>query len=207
MTGGKRRWIWVTLGWAALVGFFVVMLGVIAALAFSVTVAGTSMAPTVADGDRLLVDPFGPDEIERFDIVESTLGDREIPVIKRVIGMPGDEVTVREKGGVPQVFVRPAGESSTYVVESTTWPDSIGASTATCCQPDGISLAPGAPARWVTVPEDAYWVVGDNWGGSDDSRTYGFVAADAISAEVVLRLLPAGGFGGLDDPARLVPTE
>lgn len=200
---GRRRWIGV-LGWCALIGFFVVMLVVIAAIAFSVTVTGHSMEPTVAEGDRLLVDPFGPDDVERFDIVESSLGDREIPVIKRVIGMPGDQVQVRGDESAPVVLLRPEGQETTYVVDNPTWAGRTGVKSESCCDDDGLSLAPGEPGRWVTVPDDHYWVVGDNWGESDDSRAFGFVAKADVQALVVYRIQPFGDFGPVESDARLV---
>lgn len=202
--GTRRRRLVGALGWVALAVFFVVMLVVIAALAFSVTVTGSSMEPTVADGDRLLVDPFGPDDIGRFDIVESTLGDREIPVIKRVVGLPGDRLQVRGDESAPEVRVVPAGEETTYAVDNPAWAGRAGARTESCCTDDGLSLAQGERARWVTVPDGQYWVVGDNWGGSDDSRAFGFVAQEDVRALVVFRLQPLGDLGSIESEARLV---
>lgn len=200
-------WLRTALGIAALVAFFAVMLVVIAALAFSVKVSGSSMEPTLSTGDRLLVDPFGKGEIHRFDIVESTLGDREIPVVKRVIGLPGDRIKVRADQDPPVVLVRPKDEDATYAVDNPTWAGRVGAKVAACCAEDGTSLPGGRPAAWVTVPDGSYWVVGDNWGGSDDSRTFGFVKEAQVTARIVLRLQPVGGLGRLPDRARLVPVE
>ena len=112
-----RRWLRTAVGVAALVVFFAAMLVVIAVLAFSVKVSGHSMEPTLADGDRLVVNPFGKDDVARFDIVESTLGDREIPVVKRVIGMPGDRVQASAESDPPVVRIQPAGEDTVYVVD------------------------------------------------------------------------------------------
>ncbi|MBU2694242.1 signal peptidase I [Pimelobacter sp. 30-1] len=201
----RRPWVRRVLGVGALVVFFVVMLAVIAALAFSVKVSGSSMEPTLSTGDRLLVDPFGTGEIARFDIIESTLGDREIPVVKRVIGLPGDQVRVRlEKAGPPVVEVRPAGARTTYVVANPTWPGRTGDKVAPCCADDGTSLRPDVRPAWATVPDGGYWVIGDNWGGSDDSRTFGFVTAGQVRARIVYRLQPLGELGPVPNDARLV---
>lgn len=193
---------------AALVVFFVVILVVIAVLAFSVTVAGSSMEPTVRPGDRLLMDPVGSGDLARFDLLESTLGDREIPVVKRVVGLPGDRVAVRVVHGDPQVLVRPAGEQATYVVENPTWPGQYGAKVAACCRDDGTTLLTGATKpSFATVPAGGYWVIGDNWGGSDDSRTFGFVQQAQVRARLWFRVWPASRFGALHSDARLVPLR
>lgn len=203
----SRPWLRTALGIAALVVFFAVMLVVIAALAFSVKVSGSSMEPTLSTGDRLLVDPFGKGDIHRFDIVESTLGNREIPVVKRVIGLPGDRIEVRADQDPPVVLVRPKGEDATYAVDNPTWAGRVGAKVEACCAADGTSLPAGGSPAWVTVPDGSYWVVGDNWGGSDDSRTFGFVEHAQVKARIVFRLQPFGELGRLPDRARLVPVE
>ncbi|MBM7516748.1 signal peptidase I [Nocardioides nitrophenolicus] len=203
----SRPWLRTVLGLTALVVFFAVMLVVIAALAFSVKVSGSSMEPTLSTGDRLLVDPFGKGTIHRFDIVESTLGDREIPVVKRVIGLPGDRIKVRADQDPPVVLLRPAGEDATYAVDNPTWAGRVGAKVQACCAEDGTALPGGGGPAWVTVPAGSYWVVGDNWGGSDDSRTFGFVRSAQVRARIVFRLQPLGELGGLPDQARLVPVD
>ena len=48
------------------------------------------------------------------------------------------------------------------------------------------SSSPGAPCE--VVPEGAVYVVGDNIGGSVDSRHFGVVPADQIVGKLVLRL-------------------
>ncbi len=203
-----HHWAISALGWTALVAFLLAMVVVVAALAFSVTVSGQSMEPTLDEGDRLLVDPFGAGDVERFDLVESSAGGREISIVKRVVGMPGDEISVRGDHEHPVVLVRPEGERSTYVVDSDAWADGeIGTRTESCCQDDGTSLAPGKRAAWVTVPDDSYWLVGDNWGGSDDSRAFGFVGADEVQARIAFRIWPLGSFGGIGDAPRLVPRD
>lgn len=202
----RRPWLRTVLGVGALALFFAGVLVVIAALAFSVKVSGHSMEPTLHDGDRLLVNPFASDDVHRFDIVETALGDREIPLVKRVIGMPGDRIRADASGRTPVVRVRPAGSEREYVVDNPAWEGRVGAKTQPCCTADGTAVQGTTRPDWVTVPEDSYWVVGDNWGGSDDSRTFGFAAADQVEARVSFRLQPFGDFGSLEDDVRLVPA-
>ncbi|MEV4999932.1 signal peptidase I [Nocardioides sp. LML1-1-1.1] len=202
----RRPWLRTALGVTALVLFFAGVLVVIAALAFSVKVSGHSMEPTLSEGDRLLVNPFASDDVHRFDIVETTLGDREIPLVKRVVGMPGDRIRADASGAAPVVRVRPTGSEREYVVDNPAWEGRVGTKTQPCCATDGTAVQGTTKPDWVRVPEDSYWVVGDNWGGSDDSRTFGFVAADQVEARVSFRLQPFGDFGSLEDDVRLVPA-
>jgi signal peptidase I len=58
-------------GWTALIAGLLALLAIVAALAFSVTVKGQSMEPTVHEGDRLLVKFWDRGTIERFDLVEA----------------------------------------------------------------------------------------------------------------------------------------
>lgn len=191
-------------GWAGLIAFLLALLGIVAALAFSVHVKGSSMEPTLAEGDRLLVQFWKRDDIARFDLVEARVGVAKSPVVKRVVGLPGDRIAVRFDDEEPIVTIQPAGSSTTYVVENPTWEGRIGTSVAPCCKDDGTA---GTKAATVVVPEDSYWLLGDNWGGSDDSRTYGFVPAADIGGELNIRLQPLGSFGRVPNPARLVEVD
>ncbi len=188
-------------GWTGLIAFLLALLGVVAALAFSVHVKGHSMEPTLKEGDRLLVQFWKRDDISRFDLVEARVGVAKSPVVKRVIGLPGDTVEVTFADGKPVVQVTPAGTSTAYVVENPTWTDRVGTAIAPCCKADGTAGVEGTP---VVVPADSYWLLGDNWGGSDDSRTYGFVKAADIGGALNRRLSPLGDFGRVPNPARLV---
>lgn len=192
------------LGWAGLLAFLLALLGVVAALAFSVHVKGHSMEPTLEEGDRLLVEFWKRGDIERFDLVEARVGVAKSPVVKRVIGLPGDTVAVRFVRGKPVVTLTPEGEETAYVVENAHWGEQVGDQVAPCCKADGTA---GTEAASVVVPEGSYWLLGDNWGGSDDSRTYGFVKAADIGGRLNLRLQPLDRFGSVPNPARLEPVE
>jgi len=194
------------LGWAAIGLFFAVMLGVVAALAFSVRVYGDSMQPTLRTGDRLIANAFARDDVRRFDLVETTAGSGGIPVVKRVVGLPGDRIEIRG-GSMPQVLVRPADATTTYRVDNPAWASRIGGASAPCCRGDGTSGGAAEPAQEVVGPPDSYWVLGDNWGASDDSRVFGFVTAEDIRATVNVRILPLGDLGVVDSDVRLVPTD
>lgn len=198
------------LGVVALVLFFAAMLAVVAGLTFSVGVAGTSMEPTLREGDRLEVDLLNRHEIERFDLVEALQpgpddqgGGRGI--VKRVIGLPGDQVAIAGDPTAPRVLVKPAGEDATYVVENPAWPAQVGASSESCCTPEGTNVLDGKRS-WATVPDGSYWVLGDNWGASTDSRAFGWVAQSEIEARLWFRILPFSRFGAVENDVSLAPA-
>ncbi|HEU4323345.1 MAG TPA: signal peptidase I [Roseiflexaceae bacterium] len=88
------------------------------------------------------------------------------PLIKRVIGVPGDTVLVSD--GVVSVNGQPIDEP--YVNGQATSCNSY-------CEP-------------VVLPENRYFVMGDNRAVSRDSRSFGPIHADQIIGRVVLRYWP-----------------
>ena len=129
-------------------------------------VRGSSMAPGIQDGDRILVEPwsylFGP--VERGDVIVLRYPlDPEIDYIKRVIGLPGDRVTLA--GGM--VWVNGELLDEPYVAE----------------------LDPSSSLSIVVAPGN-YFVLGDNRPRSSDSREFGFVPEEYVRGRVDVRLWP-----------------
>ncbi len=140
---------------------------------FSV-VRGSSMSPGIEDGDRILVDHlsyvFG--EVERGDIVVLQYPlDPSLDYIKRVIGLPGDEICI-ESGRVEVNGVR---LDEPYIEG-----------------PD-----PGTSVRTRVEPEHFY-VLGDNRAHSSDSREFGQVPRANLRGRVDLRVWPLDRAGTLD---------
>jgi len=115
-------------------------------------------------------------EVSFGDIVvfESKLLDErggQKSLIKRVIGLPGDTIEVKDEA----VYRNGVRLSEPYVKSGVT---------------------PGATAM-VTVPEGEFYVLGDNRQVSMDSRTseVGFVPMDKILGKVVFRLFPLSTIG------------
>ncbi len=113
-------------------------------------IPSASMEPTLQIGDRVIVEKlfFHPSSLHRGDVIvfnEPNL--KESPLIKRVIGLPGNTVLIRN--GVVYVNGQPLHES--YIKEK-----------------------PVGDYGPVTVPPDKLFVLGDNRNNSDDSRFWGF---------------------------------
>jgi len=146
----------------------VVLLIAIAAAFFVRTpqVDGLSMEPRVHAGEFVLINTlayrFG--SIRRGDVVafRHDAPNPEI-YIKRVIGLPGERVSVRD--GVVAIDGRPLAEP--YV----RFPDRRSA------------LA-------ITVPAHGYYVLGDNRADSDDSRTWGTLDASDIVGKALVGIWP-----------------
>jgi signal peptidase I len=149
-----------------------------------------SMEENLLIGDHLLVNKFvfGPtaSPIERALLPVGTIRRHDVVVfkypeepdrdfIKRVIGLPGETVELREKkvyiDGQPQDepfvhFLRPPGSSSSYhEVTSFDVRERYGP---------------------VTVPPNQYFVMGDNRDNSQDSRYWGFLPRDYVKGRALV---------------------
>jgi signal peptidase I len=138
-------------------------------------IPSASMVPTLKYGDRVLVNKFiyRFTEPQRGDIIvfKSVEGDDQ-DLIKRVVGVPGDEIAVR--GG--KLFVNGVPQKEPYVNKK---------------YPDRSFYAP------TTVPKDHVFAMGDNRANSQDSRVFGPVPEQNIEGEAFLRFWPPDRIGGL----------
>ncbi len=177
-----------------------------------------SMKPTIIEGDRIFVNKMAYDlrvplthhslvrlaEPQRGDIIIFDSAVSELRLVKRVIGVPGDVVQVR--GDIVYVNAEALGYEPTGEVAvndngdavedmretiqpSATQLDATGdAREYTVRMQDGGRLSDFGPVK---VPDDAYFVLGDNRDHSADSRVIGFVPRHEIvgrSSSVVLSL-------------------
>lgn len=137
-----------------------------------------SMLNTLQVGDHLLASKFAYGikipftdryiyegaEPQRGDIIIFKYpNDPSVDYIKRIIGVPGDMIEVRDK----QLYRNGAPVKEAYI--RNTDPDGI--------EPLRDNYAP------VRVPPDKYFVMGDNRDNSLDSRFWGFVDKSAIRAK------------------------
>lgn len=146
-----------------------------------------SMLPTLRQGQHLLVDKLTPrfDPYSRGDIVvfhaPGTAPDA-IPYIKRVIGVAGDHVVLRDG----QVSVNGVVLSEPYLSD-----DGPG---------DGATLPLDGTTEW-DVPVGDIFVMGDHRARSVDSRSFGPVPVDRVIGRAVIRFWPLdSGIGFLDVP-------
>lgn len=161
-----------------------------------------SMVPTILPNDRVMVSKlsYRLSEPERGDIVvfvspfneefdQETLLEsvyRHIveavgirtasadDLIKRIIGLPGDEILVREG----RLYVNGIEVAEPYLLEPGVMPD----------------FGPEV------VAEASVFVMGDNRAISYDSTRFGAIPIDHILGEAVVRIWPLGRFGAVDGP-------
>ena len=142
-----------------------------------VNVEGHSMEFTLTSGERLLLSstPYTP---EHGDIVVISRGEEKDPLIKRVIGLPGDVIRIDEESG--KVYRNGSVLNESYVIGETAVEQMTGE---------------------VKVPEGMLFVMGDNRAPncSLDSRTLGCVRQSDVVGKAVFRLMPFQRIGGLYD--------
>lgn len=102
----------------------------------------------------------------------------EVDYIKRVIGLPGDQIDIKEG----YVYRKAVGETEFKKLEEP--------------YTKGLTDSHGMELPY-TVPEDKIFVMGDNREQSLDSRQIGPIDMDAVIGRAVLRIWPFSKFGGL----------
>src|ERR1700693_5863996 len=140
-----------------------------------VKVEGTSMAPLLSDQERIFINKFVYrfEPIDRGDVVVFWYPlDHSKSFIKRVIGLPGETVTIRQ--GV-------------VTVNGTVVPEPY-------VPPQYEDVSDYGPTR---VPADSYFVMGDHRISSNDSRGLGPGASQFIYGRAVFAYWPVDHFGSL----------
>lgn len=151
----------------------------------TVHVIGSSMFPTVVDQDYLVATKidYRLHPPQRGDIIiMRDPYDSSRDFIKRVIGVPGDRILIRQG----QVYVSGHVLKETYLnaepwTENADWP-----------------LGQTGDPQGVLLRSDEYFVMGDNRNHSSDSRVFGPVKRDQIEARAFIRVLPLPSFGPVD---------
>ena len=158
-------------------------------------IPSASMEPTLLIGDFLLVNKqvsrevsprvFAPtSQIHRGDLIVFHYPvDPSLHLVKRVVGLPGDHLRLRDG----HVYVDGHALSEPYAIFRPSAPDGYRDNF-----PRMASADPGVDSRWwiqmyslvsdgeLTIPSDSYFVLGDNRNDSEDSRYWGFVPRAAI---------------------------
>ena len=140
-----------------------------------VKVEGTSMAPLLSDQERIFINKFVYkfEPIERGDVVVFWYPlDRSKSFIKRVVGLPGETVEIRNG----RLYVDGRELREPYV-------------------PASYLDDSNYPPR--KISPDQYFVMGDHRDSSNDSRMFGTVPREYIYGKAVFAYWPMGDFGSL----------
>ena len=148
-----------------------------------------SMERTLEPGQYVLVDKLTPrfSPYKRGDIVVFTpppgWTDNDTPFIKRVIGVTGDNIEIRDDG---KVYA-----NGTQLIESYLFTQ------------DGVAqatVAPPSQTSWV-VGANQLFVLGDHRMNSADSRSFGVIEQGSVIGRAWLRYWPLDVFGMVGTPS------
>ena len=135
-----------------------------------IRVDGSSMEPTLSDGDLVVVNRIAHrvEALARGDIVVFHFPlDPGRRFIKRLIGLPGDQVSIHDG----RVFVNQVPLSEPY-----------------------IAAPPAYSGEWQVGPDEIF-VLGDNRNNSSDSQNWGMVPTEEIVGKAVLVYWPPPSVG------------
>jgi len=138
-----------------------------------VKVEGTSMQPQLVDQERIFVNRF----IYRFtDVCRGDVvvfwypRDRSKSFIKRVLGIPGDELEIRDG----TVYINGSEISEPYLKSD---------------------FRDHKSFHKVVIPPGQYFVLGDHRNSSNDSRSWGFVDRRLIYGKAIFSYWPVSRVG------------
>lgn len=142
-------------------------------------IPSSSMEPTLQINDKLIIEKMTyrfrtpeREEIIVFNATEALLKEGfDSAFIKRVIGIPGDKVMVKDRVVMVNGMI---------------------------IKEDYIKEAPSYDFGPVVVPPDNYLVLGDNRNNSYDSHMWGYVPKDKIVGRALVRFWPLNRLGAID---------
>lgn len=163
----------------------------------------TSMTPTILDGERVLINRIvrtfnlpiyrgdiitfekpvetidGKGAYNRIDnawefITHDVLEISKVSYIKRVIGIAGDHVLIKDG----KVYVNDKELKEVYL--------------------HGIPTPISGEYCDITVPEGYIFAMGDNRSGSSDSREFGCIPLEKVEGRVSIRIWPLSKFGKIE---------
>ncbi len=133
-------------------------------------VVGSSMSSTLENGDVLILNKFKYrfTDIKRGDIISLEYADTKY-LIKRVIGLPGDNISIKNNN----LYLNDELYVENYLDEGLVY--------------DDFDLS---DLGYETIPDDMYLVLGDNREDSLDSREIGLISKDEVIGKVSFRIWP-----------------
>ena len=140
-------------------------------LFYNIKVPSESMYPTIKIGDRITVTRvYDKSKLKRGDIIVFYSYELKDKLIKRLIGLPGDEVDIKDNG---QVFINGKKIEEPYVV----YKEELG--------------------KQFKVPQDKYLFFGDNRAGSLDARKWEnpYIDSKDIKGKARFLIYPFKRFG------------
>ncbi len=175
----KRDKLLVFLDW--LRSFLIVMLLGILITVFVVQrsiIQGPSMEPTLNDGDQIFIEKVSKHfSINRGDIVtidHTDPSNPEILLIKRIIGLPGELVEIKEGA----VYINGEKLQEDYLPQNLE-----------------TLVDPSLDFEKLKLTEDQYFVLGDNRPVSKDSRRIGPVREEQIIGKLLFKFYPFNEIG------------
>jgi signal peptidase I len=149
-------------------------------------IPSVSMESTLHKEDRVLVNKWSYrlHAVHRGDVVvfskPKDLVSNDKDLIKRVVGLPGDKVTIADG----HVYIDGHQLNEPYLDKGTV--------TASVAGKWGCT--PEAPC---VIPKGQLWVMGDNRGNSEDSRYFGTIPESSVVGRAFLRIWPLNRLAGL----------
>ena len=146
-----------------LLPYLIIVIVVVLIRSFVVTpvrVNGTSMAPTLKGNEIMLLNRLA--KIERYDIVVVKLDEQDDNMIKRIIGLPGETVEIKNN----KVYINDKELDDKFA--------------------NGVTYN----IDKVTLKDNEYFILGDNRIVSLDSRVFGTIKEDEIKGTASFVIYP-----------------
>ena len=167
--------------------FLAIIILVFSFVCKSCMVDGDSMLNTLHNQDRVVIwSLFYKPQYGDIVVIHDN-GNLNKPIVKRVIGLPGDTVEVTHFAKGMQVTLTHS-DGSIEVLEE----DYIRYSLS-----DGHLSSYPSVKSW-TVGEGEVFVMGDHRNNSEDSRSFGTIKEDSILGRVLIRFYPFDNFGKVE---------
>jgi len=147
-------------------------------------VKGMSMEPNFEDGEYLIVDEITPriDSYQRGEVIVFKFPQNPSQYyIKRIIGLPGETLELRDG----EIVIKNKENKDGFILDESKY----------------LSADFGSQDLKITLKEDEYFVMGDNRGASADSRRWGALPEKYIVGRVWLRAWPFPRFETIELPS------